>query len=228
MRPDRNPVRPRAAASVVLLRAGETGPELLFLERSPDLSFHGGYWVFPGGRIDAADFPQTAPDDENAAARRAAVREAHEEAGVQVAEDDLAFAIHWTTPTTSPIRFSTWFFAAETTAETVEVDGQEIHDHRWLRPVDALDRQREGEMKLAAPTFAIATRLAAFSTVREALDSIRRWPHERLLGRIHDVPGGRVVLYAQDMSYEHGRLDELGPRHRLWMVEGRWRYERDF
>ena len=48
------PVRPRPAASVMLMRTGAGGLEILFLRRNPTLAFHGGYWVFPGGRVDAA------------------------------------------------------------------------------------------------------------------------------------------------------------------------------
>ena len=228
MSPAAPPVAPQAASSVILLRTGLAGPELLFLKRNQDLRFHGGYWVFPGGRIDPSDYPDGGTHDEAVAAKRAAVREAEEEAGVEVAVDDLGFAIHWTTPLDSPIRFSTWFFAAEAPDGTVEVDGQEIHEYRWLRPRDALDRQRDGDMKLAAPTFAITTRLAAYPSVDEALSAIASWPDERLIGHIQEVPGGRVALYAQDVAYDSGRLDEGGSRHRLWMVEGGWRYERDF
>ena len=222
------PVPPTAAASVVLLRPGPAGLELLFLKRNPELRFHGGYWVFPGGRIDPSDHPEGGTQDETVAAKRAAVREAKEEAGVDVAVDTLAFAVHWTTPRASPIRFSTWFFAAEAPSGNVEIDGQEIHDHCWLRPRDALDSQQHGGMKLAAPTFAITTRLAPYPSVDEALSAVASWPEERLIGRSHEVPGGRVALYEQDVAYESGRLDQAGPRHRLWMVDGDWRYEREF
>ena len=222
------PVPPTAASSVVLLRQRPAGLELLFLKRNPELRFHGGYWVFPGGRIDPSDHPDGGTQDKAVAAKRAAVREAKEEAGVDVAVDSLAFAIHWTTPVASPIRFSTWFFAAEAPSGIVKIDGQEIHDHRWLRPRDALDHQRHGGMKLAAPTFAITTRLAPYPSVDEALSAIAGWPEERLVGHVHEVPGGRVALYERDVAYESGRLDQSGPRHRLWMVDGNWRYEREF
>jgi len=65
----------------MLIRSGAGGLEILFLRRNPTLAFHGGYWVFPGGRIDAGDVDPIAPDDQAAAARRAAVREAREGGG---------------------------------------------------------------------------------------------------------------------------------------------------
>ncbi len=219
-------VTPRPAASVVLLRPAPGGPEILYLRRNPSLAFHGDYWVFPGGRIDAADRADTQGDE--AAARRAAVREAQEEAGLRVPSASLAFAVHWTTPETSPIRFATWFFVAPATDGAVETDGTEILEHRWLRPADALERQRGRELKLAAPTFALTTRLAGFADVDSAMAAVAGWPEERLLGRLIDVEDGVVALYHQDTAYRHGRLDGDGPRHRLWMVRSGWRYERAF
>jgi hypothetical protein len=37
---------------------------------------------------------------------------------------------------------------------------------------------------------------------------------------------GIVALYHGDAGYESGDADLEGARHRLWMVEGGWRYER--
>ncbi len=219
---------PRPAASVVLLRDTAAGPEILYLRRSPDLKFMGGYWVFPGGRIDPGDHPPDGGGDELAAARQAAAREAIEEAGVTVDPDVLHPVCQWTTPATSPIRFATWFFAAAADPEAVRVDGVEIHDHRWWRPADALRAHRERRIQFANPTFALSTRLAAHATVAEALAAIDAWPRERLLGRLHPVDGGRVALYAEDCGYETGDVDCAGPRHRIWMIDGAWRYERDF
>ena len=222
------PVEPRPAASVMLVRSGGSGLEILFLRRNPTLAFHGGYWVFPGGRIDAADTDPDAPGDDAAAARRAAVREAREEAGVDVTPDSLVFAVHWTTPAVSPIRFATWFFVAPAPADRITVDGGEIHAHQWLPPADALARQRAGEIKLAAPTFALTTRMADFDDVDTALAAVASWPEERLLGDLLDVKGGQVALYHQDAAHGGGPLDRAGPRHRLWMLESGWRYERAF
>ena len=110
----------------------------------------------------------------------------------------------------------------------VTIDRGEIIDHRWLSPRDALDAQREGRMPLAAPTFALTTRLLEQRDVNSALAAVSAWPDERLLGRLHNVDGGQVALYAQDAAYETGRVHQQGPRHRLWMVDTGWRYERSF
>ena len=80
----------------------------------------------------------------------------------------------------------------------VQIDGHEIHEYRWLRPADALSAQAAGTMRLAAPTFALTTRLATYANVGAALTAVREWPQERLLGCLHDVPGGCVAIYEQD------------------------------
>ena len=223
-----NVVEPAPAASVVLLRDTASGPEILYLRRNPDLRFMGGYWVFPGGRIDPGDHLPGGDTDEEAAARRAAAREAHEEAGVRLDPADLHPVCQETTPVSSPIRFATWFFAAASNPKTVRVDGGEIQDHRWRRPEDALGAHRRGEIQFANPTFALTTRLCGHATVRDALTAVDTWPREQLLGRIHPVDGGRVALYAEDCGYETGRIECEGLRHRIWMLDAGWRYERAF
>src|SRR4051794_13974149 len=86
----------RPAATVALLRDGAEGLEVLMGQRATKLDFHGGAWVFPGGRIDEADYDDTG--DIVIAARNAAAREAMEEAGVVVEPTTLVHFSNWTTP----------------------------------------------------------------------------------------------------------------------------------
>ena len=221
------PVTAKYAASVIILRPSEDGPEILFLRRNPSLKFHGDFWVFPGGRIDPEDYEQDL-ENQQAAARRAAIREAKEEAGLTLAAKKLTFAVHWTTPESSPIRFATWFFVTHDSGKHVTIDGEEILDHQWLKPADALKQHTVRKMKLAAPTFALTTRLAQFQNVSSAVAGIEQWSEEFLLGRLRKVDDGTVALYHQDIAYEGDSLDQKGPRHRLWMIRSGWNYERNF
>lgn len=88
-------VQVRPAGTLVLVRDGERGPEVLLLERSRDLAFVGGAAVFPGGSVDPADVRVAqalrgsqgwwSPGEEgerSLAAAVAAVRECAEEANL--------------------------------------------------------------------------------------------------------------------------------------------------
>ena len=100
------------AATVVVLRDhADGGVEALMVRRNTKLEFAGGMWVFPGGRVDEGDRAGLAVDDAEGAARRAAVREAAEEAGVELDADALVWFSHWTPPPIAPKRFGTYFFA---------------------------------------------------------------------------------------------------------------------
>jgi 8-oxo-dGTP pyrophosphatase MutT (NUDIX family) len=83
------------AATLVLFRDSVEGPpELLVVERSGDMSFAAGAIVFPGGRLDDDDHALASDparvvrpahiDEEEAAARIAAIRETIEESGIAV------------------------------------------------------------------------------------------------------------------------------------------------
>lgn len=96
-----SPAEPRNAATVVLLRDGDAGPEVYLLRRQTSMAFAGGMCVFPGGGVDPRDFDASvawagpAPDDwanrlgtDESLARAlvcAAVRETFEESGVLLA-----------------------------------------------------------------------------------------------------------------------------------------------
>lgn len=215
------------AATVVLLRDGPGGCEVLLVRRNAQLAFHGGAWVFPGGRIDPEDYLAARPDDVVAAARQGATREAREEAGVTLERESLVLLSRWITPEMLPKRFDTWFFAASVEAETrVEVDGGEIHEHRWMRVGEALAAQRAGEIELPPPTFVTLVGLATHRTVDEALAAVPAGGTETFVPRLHAVAGGACSLYAGDAGYEAGDPDLPGARHRLWMIDSGWRYER--
>ena len=97
----REPVEPRNAATVIVLRSGDTGPEAYYLRRQVSMDFAAGMAVFPGGGVDPRDFdaqvgwagPDPAAwadrlgcDEETARALVcAAVRETFEESGVLLA-----------------------------------------------------------------------------------------------------------------------------------------------
>jgi len=221
-----SPAVAHPAATVVLLRDGADGCEVLLVRRSAQLAFHGGAWVFPGGRLDAADYAMGGAHDTDAAARHAAVREAREEAGLVLQPEALLLISRWITPVPLPKRFDTWFFAARGSDAPVEVDGAEIHEHRWMTPREALTAQRAGAIELPPPTFVTITGIAPHRRAADALAALSRGPMQTFEPKLFPIEGGAVTLYAGDAGYDDGDLELPGPRHRLWIRDGGWRYER--
>jgi 8-oxo-dGTP pyrophosphatase MutT (NUDIX family) len=215
------------AATVVLLRDGTQGCEVLLVRRNAQLSFHGGAWVFPGGRIDAEDLEAAGRGaDIRVAARHAAVREAREEAGLRIEPDSLLLFSRWVTPVNVLKRFDTWFFAAPAGAGAVQVDGGEIDMHRWFRPREALAARARSEIDLPPPTFVTLTQLDEAADVAVTLQRLSQRPFEHFEPQLHVTADGACTLYHGDAAYGSTELDRPGPRHRLWMRDGGWYYER--
>lgn len=216
------------AATVALLRDGETGLEVLLGRRSSKLAFHGGAWVFPGGRIDPGDYADD-PTDVDAAARRAAVREAKEEAGVDVDGDALVHVSNWTTPEISPKRFATWFFAGPVAGGTAIADGAETDVLQWFGPAEALEARQAGEIELAPPQYVTLVELANYGSVADAMVALDRMEVLDFTPRFHFVEGGGAIcVYTEDVAYDDlGKLDHGGPRHRLYLRDTGWEYVRD-
>ncbi|HSO95738.1 MAG TPA: NUDIX hydrolase [Acidimicrobiia bacterium] len=214
---------PIPAATVVLVRDRADGIETLMLHKNSKLAF-GGMWVFPGGRVDPGDWTDAA--DESDAAQRAAVREAREEAGLEVDRASLVPFSHWLPPSIAPTRFSTWFFIAPAPSGDVTIDGGEIHDSAWMRPADALRQRDSLEIELAPPTWMTLHHLAEFSTVAELLDDARQRTPFFYETRIAKGPDGLTAMWQGDAGYETSDPAAPGVRHRLRIDAGAWQLDR--
>lgn len=218
-----NPAIP--AATVILVRDGADGLEVLMLHRVSKVAF-GGMWVFPGGRVDDCDRSEDDVDEEDCA-RRAAAREAMEECGLAVEPDDFVAFSHWLPPASTPRRYSTWFFLARASEGEVVVDGGEIHEHEWLPAREVLERRERGEVDLAPPTWVTLHDLASHDDVDEALaEARRRDPIPRYETRWVEKDGGAVAMWVGDAGYELTDPGLEGDRHRLWMLPDGWHFER--
>jgi len=102
---------PRPAATVITLRDGPNGYEILMLRRNLNSDFVGGAYVFPGGRVDESDAGPSAERlcyglSDTEASRRlalgsgglayyiACLRELFEEAGLLIACNDRGEPVH--------------------------------------------------------------------------------------------------------------------------------------
>ncbi|MDQ6834612.1 MAG: NUDIX hydrolase [Actinomycetota bacterium] len=156
---------PRLAATVILLRGGEDGLEVLLAQRTPKARFMGGAWVFPGGAVSPDD------GDGEPALRAAGARELAEEAGIVLGDPaELVAFSRWITPAEVKIRYDTWFFLAALPegAEPV-IDGEEVVDARWYAPSTALEAGRREEILLVFPTIKHLERLSGFASAADLL-----------------------------------------------------------
>jgi 8-oxo-dGTP pyrophosphatase MutT (NUDIX family) len=182
---------PRQAASVILLRGGADGLEVLLVRRTPEARFMGGVWVFPGGAVD------TTEGDGDAAHRIAAVRELEEEAAITL--DDPGALVkfsRWITPPEVKIRFDTHFFLAPAPpGQEPRIDGDEIVDSGWFTPRAALDAARRDEIALVFPTIKHLEQLAGFASADDVLAYARgRQVHPVVPRVVTEGEVARIVL----------------------------------
>ena len=187
------PTPARLAATAILLRDGDDGPEVLLVQRNPEQRFMGGAWVFPGGAVhgDDADPPS------------AALRELEEEAGMRIEDvDELVPFSRWITPEEVKTRFDTLFYVAAAPAGAEpRVDGAECVDARWIRPADALEAGRRGELMLVFPTIKHLEQLAEMSSVENALEIARARQVEPILPKVVRGEGEAQVLLPGEPGY---------------------------
>lgn len=167
----------RQAASLIGVRDGVHGPEVLVIERTLDHRFLPGYIAFPGGAVDPADAPLAERwfGDAEEASRAAAVRELVEEVGLAVTRetvvgvdrerplariDDapppvshLPEVARWVAPERVPVRFDARYFAARMDGATDPApDGVEAAKAWWASPRDLMQGWESEELLLYWPT----------------------------------------------------------------------------
>lgn len=205
------------AATILLLRDGGEGVEVLMLLR-PDRQSFGGAWVFPGGRIEAEDGEGDALD----VARAGGCRETFEEVGLTVVADDLVPIGLWTPPVGIPKRIRTWFFAAHAPSGAVQVAADEVVAAQWFRPNDMLRMHAAGDAMLWPPTYVNLLQLTPGATAGEVLDRLRQRGLEYRSTSIVDHANGKYFVWGNDDG-----SDGVLPQHRnrLLVADAGWMYE---
>jgi 8-oxo-dGTP pyrophosphatase MutT (NUDIX family) len=193
LRHEGEPPTPRQSASLILVRDGAHGVDLLLVQRNPQARFMGGFWVFPGGAVD--------PGEDH---RAAAVRELAEEAGVANLEpDSLVPYSRWITPELIAIRFDTRFFVARAPAGArPRVDGAECVDLRWTTARAALDAYARDELALVFPTLRHLEELTAFARADDLLEHARTREIVAVLPRVALGAGEPRVLLPGEPGYD--------------------------
>lgn len=211
------------AATVVIVRDGDDGPEVLLIER-PDRGSFAGAWVFPGGKVDPED--RVDGETEHADAARAAVRETWEETGLVVELHDLVTVSWWDPPPGIELRIRTWFFAVSAPAGDIVLSEAEAVTAQWVRPADALDQHERSALPLYPPTWVTLHSLAGFADAAALLAAAR----ERGIGRFETSARrgaeGPMLVWAGDADYDGDGRGEASARHRLAIGGLPWVYTR--
>jgi 8-oxo-dGTP pyrophosphatase MutT (NUDIX family) len=219
------PPPPIPSATVVPLRDGPGGLEVLLVERSTAIAY-GGMWAFPGGRVEASDAHPDRPHDEIERARRTAVREAEEEVGLRFPLGALVPFSHWTGGASQVRRYAAWYFVAPAPDGRVVPDGRETLGHRWVAPAEAVACRDRGEIGVVAPTWVTLHTLAGVASVAEALALAAARRPVVYQSRVVEAGDGRIVLWDGDAGYPTTDPGQPGRRHRLVMSDAGWTFER--
>ena len=214
------------AATVVLVRDGAGGPEVLLVER-PDRGSFAGAWVFPGGKVDDDDADPAHPNDEGAAARRAGVREVAEEVGLTLDPAALVPLSVWDPPPGIKLRIRTWFYIVTLPADApldLVLSPDEVVQAAWTRPGDVLERHARGEVTLYPPTWVTLHGLRDASSADALVDTVRMQGMSRFDTVARRLADGPAMLWAEDAEYA-GASDGAA-RHRLEIGALPWRYTR--
>ena len=200
------PVAPRQAATVLLLRDIDGELEVLMTQRSHTASFAPGVYVFPGGGVDKGEtFEQ------------AAVRECIEELSVTADIDSLRLQAIWTTDRDMSKRFVVKFYVAPMPPnQTPVADEQEQFLPTWVKPSAALAMHSVKQFPMIFPTIRTLEWLAKFDNAAAVMaycdSNTPHWNSCPRSGHIagkphyfmeHDAPYGELELVCPDGIKRH-------------------------
>jgi 8-oxo-dGTP pyrophosphatase MutT (NUDIX family) len=231
---------PRDAATVILIKDGAAGLEVLLLCRGNSRTVMNQAWVFPGGKVDDADFEHEAevlsqlsaqpqnllaediPVKKACALFQAAVRETSEETSVVL----TAGAVHpwsrWITPNEPSMmkkRFDARFFvAALPDGQTAIHDGSEATDSNWITPRQALQDYLDHKITLAPPQIMTLVALCTHATTASCIDQANRTPTYCIQPQVLKSSGNhkRILLYPGDREHSDSNKLMPGPTRLLW------------
>ncbi len=200
--PDPETAVPKLAVSVLMLRRDAPELEIFIQHRATTMDFAAGAVVFPGGRVDDADYvagAAAAPEEtvlerhadawhQTAVAANgdetlqelsvvllaAAIREVREETGAALTASELLPWANWVTPPGGPKRFDTYFYLA-IIGPSVNPRHQttEADASHWWPVRKVLDEAAAGNLQLLRPTYTLLKDLAGFDDLQDIVNSGR-------------------------------------------------------
>ncbi|MEZ4251066.1 MAG: hypothetical protein R3B99_22865 [Polyangiales bacterium] len=151
---------------------------------------------------------------------QAAVRETFEEAGPQVQAERLVRFARWIDARGAATPVRRGLFLADAPEGEVVVDGGEIVE-ALVATERGAGKRDAGALVLPPLTFVICRRLAHGQLARDGVEV------DEILPVSVPVSGGTCALYPGDAGYATASVDARGRRHRAWLLDAGWRYERD-
>jgi len=143
------------------------------------------------------------------------------ERNLRLAADHLAYFSHWIAGQGRPRRFDTRFFVAVAPSlQTASHDSSETVAHVWIRPAEALQRHRRGDLHLMFPTIKTLEALARFADTAVLMEHARS---ARTTPPITPRPArgrdGPRMLVPGDYAYaEAEKIDPLGSGHASYEI----------
>lgn len=141
----------------------------------------------------------------------------HADAGVfahALAENEISLDLsvmsevaRFITPLGPPRRFDTRFFVAAAPDDQIAShDEEEVVQHTWVRPADAIERFRADEFPMMSVTHRMLACLARYESV-EALTQVaaERRPTQRV--RVNDPDGAYEVVLPGEPGYETAEVE---------------------
>lgn len=126
--------------------------------------------------------------------------------GWRLAGDELAGAARWVTPLGLSRRYDTQFLvAALPPGEEAVHDGVEAVDSAWVRPGEALDAWRRGDLAMLHPTICMLGVLAAYDRTDDVLAAARATPPPGEQAVLAPLDGEIVVLLPGQPGYDEHR-----------------------
>jgi 8-oxo-dGTP pyrophosphatase MutT (NUDIX family) len=126
------------------------------------------------------------------------------EESLQLDVGAMHYFSHWITPVGAPRRYDTRFFVARAPEAQVPLhDDHETIANLWIRPADALERHRAGDMEMILPTIRSLRAIGRFATSAELLAAaaiVTDIPP--MLPRVVDDQGGLRIVLPGDPGYD--------------------------
>jgi glyoxylase-like metal-dependent hydrolase (beta-lactamase superfamily II)/8-oxo-dGTP pyrophosphatase MutT (NUDIX family) len=207
-------LQPIKTAGVVLTRGRDDSFQVYWAQRPESAGFLGGFYSYFIGSLEAVD--QNTPldrDDDILAVDRAyyaaALRELHEEAGLEFEASRLVLLGGWRTPSWLDADFHTEFFWLHLNDEECvqldidnlpeRVDRKEVARSEWIRPAAAIERWATGQALMTTPLVAILNIFANTSEDQRA-GALDRCRANQRADAPMEVAGGLRVLPLETVT----------------------------